>query len=326
MADGRTMGRVPVYFVLTPQFMMLDMAGPAEAFRVACAKGAPFDLHWVAPSEQVSSSLGLPVAGVSPLPSHLPEQALVMLCGVTQSIVNYALPEAQQVVNWLRATVGPQHQVASICSAALLLARAGLLNGRRCTTHFTLLERLRLQAPQARVEDDRIFVEDGSILTSAGVTAGIDLALYLIEQHAGPEIAQAVARHLVVYLRRSGQDPQLSPWLAHRNHMHPAVHKIQDVISGKPDRHWSLPELAEQVHMSVRNLTRLFRQHAGLGVVDYQQQIRVTFARQLLENPRHSVEKVAELAGFGSARDFRRVWAKFDPVPPGQRRQQLEVV
>src|SRR5439155_1994917 len=156
----------------------------------------------------------------------------------------------------------------------------------------------------------RIFVDAGAICTSAGITAGIDLALYLIEQYAGPGIAQTVARDLVVYLRRTGNDPQLSPWLAHRNHLHPTVHRVQDAISRAPERAWALSDLARRAHTSVRNLTRLFRQHTGTTIVLYQQRIRIAYARQLLENPRNSLERVAQRVGLSSARSVRRAWAK----------------
>ena len=116
----------------------------------------------------------------------------------------------------------------------------GLLSGRQCTTHHNLIETLRALAPDATVLDDRIFVEDGPLLTSAGITTGIDLALYLIEGHFGPELAAMVARRQVVFMRRSGRDPQLSPWLAYRNHLHPAVHRAQDAIAREPARRWSL--------------------------------------------------------------------------------------
>ena len=128
----------------------------------------------------------------------------------------------------------------------------------------------------------------------------------------------------MVYLRRTGSDPQLSPWLAYRNHLHPAVHRVQDALSRTPEREWALVELAALAHTSVRNLTRLFRQHAGTSIVDYQQRIRIAHARQLLENPRNSLERVAELVGLSSARSLRRVWAKVEGRSPGVARAALQ--
>ena len=202
--------------------------------------------------------------------------------------------------------------MASVCSGALLLARAGLLDGRQCTTHHTRTDLLRQFAPTAQVHENRLFVEDGPAVTSAGVTAGIDLGLYLVERYFGAPLAAEVARDLVVYMRRSGQDPQLSPWLAYRNHLHPAVHRAQDAIAKDPARRWRLDELAERAHVSPRHLARLFAEHTGIGVVEYQQRLRLTRAKELLGDARLSRERVAEMAGFSSARDLRRVWGKYE--------------
>lgn len=316
------MNHYPIYFVLTPQFLLLDYAGPAEAFRIAAGLGAPFDLHTISPAPTLTSSLGLDISNLAPLPESMPVNAMVFLCGVVKSAEHYQLAEAQTVVDWLKAISSPGLRVACICSATLLAARAGILNGRRCTTHHSLIDRLRQQAPLARVEDDRIFIEDGPVFSSAGITAGIDLALFLIEKLAGAPMAQEVARHMVIYLRRNGQDAQLSPWLAHRSHLHPNIHRVQDAISRAPEKHWRVADLAAIALMSERNLSRLFRQHTGVGMVEYQQSLRIAHAKNLLENPRHSIEKVAELAGFSSVRDFRRVWAKFEKTLPRQASKQ----
>jgi transcriptional regulator GlxA family with amidase domain len=209
----------------------------------------------------------------------------------------------------------PDTRLASICSGALLLAMAGRLDGLRCTTHHSLIADLQALAPRAQVQADRIFVHDGQVLTSAGITTGIDLALYIVEQAAGAALAAQVARRLVMYTRRGPHDPQLSPWLAHRNHMHPAVHRAQDAITQSlaqdPARRWSLPELAEVACVSPRHLSRLFMLHTGISVLDYQQQLRMARARELLaQQPALTQEQLAEACGFASARDFRRVWAK----------------
>lgn len=309
-----------VWFVLTPNVLMLDYAGPAEALRMAGEMGADLAIHTCAPVAQLRTSLGVELAGLAALPACLPPDSLVIVTGNACEAEDYARPEAQAVVAWLRTAMAPDTQLASICSGALLLAAAGLLDGRRCTTHHSLIDALRIAAPAAKVEENRVFVDDGPLLSSAGITTGIDLALYLIERHAGAELAARVARRLVVYQRRAGNDPQLSPWLAHRNHLHPAVHRAQDAIAQDPARSWSLDELAAQAHVSARHLTRLFAEHAGISVVGYQQRLRVARARELLDERQLSVERVAELAGFASARDFRRVWQRYEGGTPSMRR------
>lgn len=309
-----------VFFVVTPNVLLLDYAGPAEAMRMAADIGADMTVSTCAPVPEVSTSMGVSLAGLAPLPTRLPDDALVIVAGNAQEALDYARPEALAVIEWLRSLRGQSLRVASICSGALLLARSGWLGGRPCTTHHALLGLLREQAPTARVMDDRVFVDDGSVVTSAGITTGLDLALYLIEHRFGAELAASVARRLVMYARRGPNDPQLSPWLAHRNHLHPVVHKVQDAITRDPVRRWSLDELAALAHVGPRHLTRLFSRHAGVGVVAYQQQLRIARARQLLADPGLSIERVAEQCGFASARDFRRVWALHDAVPPAAHR------
>ncbi|WP_296509827.1 helix-turn-helix domain-containing protein [Rhodoferax sp.] len=305
-----------IYLVLTPNVLMLDYAGPAEALRMARDMGAALELHMCGPQPEIVTSLGTGLTGLQPLPAELPPHSLVLVVGNSNEAEDYATESARAVVRWLRTAPQADTRLASICSGALLLAQAGCLDGRHCTTHHTLIAELQALAPSAQVVADRIFVDDGRVLTSAGITTGIDLALYLIEQVAGPELAARVARRMVVYQRRGTHDPQMSPWLAHRNHMHPAVHRAQDAITREPQRDWSLADLAEVACVSPRHLTRLFGQHTGISVVVYQQQLRIARAKDLLSRQRLPVERVAGLCGFASARDLRRVWRKYEAGSP----------
>jgi len=202
-----------IWFVLTPGVLLLDYAGPAEALRMAAEMGAELNLHTVAPVACLRCSLGIELAGLAPLPDPLPSDSLVITVGNANEHEDYASAEARAVVAWLRTVARQDTRFASVCSGALLLADAGLLAGRGCTTHHALIDELGRRAPSARVEHNRVFVEDGPVVTSAGITTGIDLALYLVERHFGAPLAAAVARRLVMFLRRSGHDPQLSPWL-----------------------------------------------------------------------------------------------------------------
>jgi len=143
------------------------------------------------------------------------------------------------------------------------------------------------------------------VLTSAGISAGIDLALHLIATHLGAQAALDVAREMVVYFRRGGDDPQLSPWLRYRNHLHPAVHRAQNLMAAEPESAWQVEDVAAKAHISGRHLTRLFRQHLGISVRDYHEQLRIAVAQQRLQQGA-GIEKAALAAGFSSARQFRR--------------------
>ena len=164
--------------------------------------------------------------------------------------------------------------------------------------------------------ENRLYVADGNCCSSAGVTAGTDLMLHLVAELCTPAVALAVARHLVVYLRRSGSDPQLSPWLEGRNHIHHAVHRAQDAIAADPSRAWTLATLARIASTSPRHLSRLFNEHAGMGLPEYINRLRVSLARELIGQTRLDMERVAERSGFGSARQLRRAWRRSYATPP----------
>ncbi|MBS1174990.1 MAG: AraC family transcriptional regulator [Burkholderiaceae bacterium] len=186
-----------------------------------------------------------------------------------------------------------------------LLGEAGLLTGVKCTTHHNLLDDLRDQHPSAQVEANRVFVDDGAILTSAGVTAGFDVILYWLAQRFGTEVSLQVARHMNVYFRRTSHDAALSPWLIARSHMHPAVHRVQDAIAAAPDAAHDLMTLAKIACVSSRHLTRVFKQHTGMTVHDYQIALRHALFEQWRAQGL-SQEKAAIAAGFSSANAWRR--------------------
>lgn len=321
---------IPVVVVLPPHTLLLDVAGPIEALRKAnvVQDRVRFDVRYVGPSQEVMSSIGLTLAAIEPLPEHVPEGALLVLSG------DAAQPMAagpardpggdnDRIVTWLRRAVRPGITLVSICSGALLAARAGLLDGYECTTHFGCTAELAEIAPGARIVENRLFVEDRDRFTSAGITAGIDLMLHLIGRLIDPACAVTVARYLVVYLRRGGADPQMSPWLEGRNHIHPAVHRAQDAISAEPARAWSLEALAKLAGASPRHLSRLFNEHAGMSVPDYLNRLRVALAQELLTHTRLDMERVAERAGYASSRQLRRAWSRFHPTAPREARRPI---
>jgi transcriptional regulator GlxA family with amidase domain len=199
------------------------------------------------------------------------------------------------------------HRLVTICSGALLAAQAGLLDRRHCTTHHDLLDQLRRLAPRALVEDNRVFVLDGPVASSAGITAGIDLALHLVAEECGEPLAAAVAKDMVVYLRRSPRDPELSPFLVYRSHLHPVVHRVQDAVNQTPEQDWTMADLATTGHVTPRHLLRLFVEHLGISPLHYLQSIRLAYARQALERGA-SVTQAAESAGFTSDLQLRRTW------------------
>ncbi len=318
---------IDVLFVIVPHALLLDIAGPAEALRLVnlrCEqRNQPprFRLRFAGPVTQPRTSVGLALAELEPLPRVLegptwvvvPGQPSAQLRNVTRPIIDTAkwLNATLRASLLERATRGAEsrNRLVTICSGTLLAARAGLADQRQCTTHHDLLEELHRLAPRAQVVDNRVFVIDGPLASSAGITAGIDLMLHLIADECGEAMAAGVAEDMVVYLRRSSNDPEMSPFLAHRRHLHGAVHKVQNAISAEPERDWDMASMAAIGHVTERHLLRLFLTNAGVSPLNYLRAIRLEIARESMEHGA-SVSRAAEKAGFTSSLQLRRAWSR----------------
>lgn len=327
------MRRIEVYVVLPPRLTLLDIAGPMEVLRRANIEQTDlyFAVRYIGASSTILTSIGIPVSSIDPLPATLPEDAMVVLAGDVDEVMTRsgrtdsgtskidAIHQAT-IVKWLRGAVRPGHKLISICSGALIAGQAGLLDGYSCTTHYACCEELAALAPKAKVLDNRLYVEDRDRYSSAGIMAGVDLMLHIVGRLTNESCSAAIARYLVVYLRRGGADPQLSPWLEGRNHIHPTVHRVQDAISHDPAKAWNLNGLARIAGSSNRHLSRLFHKHAGMSITDYRNRLRVTLAHELISQTHLDIEHVAERAGFGSTRQLRRAWRRQYGTTPRQSR------
>ncbi|NLS18413.1 helix-turn-helix domain-containing protein [Rhizobium sp. P40RR-XXII] len=316
---------IPVYVLLPPYTLLMDVAGPVEVLRRANIEqdDVLFDYQFIAAQSAQTTSVGLMLADLKPLPDHIPDGAYVILSGsiTPPDDAEDIEPELAKLASWLRGAIRPGITLVTICSGAVLAARAGLMDGYACTTHAACLDEVREHAPTARVLDNRLYVEDRDRYSSAGITTGTDLMLHLASKLTSPVTALTIARHMVVYMRRTGAEPQLSPWLSGRNHVHPAIHRVQDAIMADPAHGWSLSELSGIGAMSARHISRLFQEHAGLSVTAYVNLMRVTLARDVLANSRLDMEGVAEKSGFASPRHMRRVWSKYNALPPSHYRR-----
>ena len=334
IVNNQEMRRIPVFVVLPPRLLLLDIAGPLEVLRQAgrVQSKVRFDVRYIGPSPELLTSIGITLAAIEPLPDVLPPDPWIVLAGDVENVMlcrggtgpgKSRKDEADEeaIVAWLARTIRPGHKLISICTGALMAARAGLLDGHACTTHHLSCAELAAIAPKARVLENRLYVEDSERYSSAGITAGIDLMLHLVHQCTDQSCAIAVARYLVVYLRRSGADPQLSPWLEGRNHIHPVVHRLQDTIASDVTKSWTLSRLAKIAGASNRHLSRLFHEHAGMTIAEYSNRLRIAFAQELLRETNLDMEHVAEQAGFSSPRQLRRAWRKVHKTPPREARE-----
>jgi transcriptional regulator GlxA family with amidase domain len=289
-----------VVFVLTPQLHLLDLAGPAQVF--ATADG--YELSYVAATPALPTWQGIWLQASLQWPD-LDTDDLVLVPGWRDGHD----PPPAELLDRVVAHHAAGGTVGSVCAGARALGRAGLLDGRRCTTHHDLQDRLARDHPKATVIRDVLYVSDDRVVTSAGIASGIDLALHLVALRQGPAVAARVAREMVVYARRNGDAQQASAMLRHRAHLSDVVHRVQDRIDAHFASTLPLADLAAGAGVSERTLTRLFETATGRTPLRYQQLLRVERAEYLIGHGT-TVEAAARAVGFGDARMLRRLRAR----------------
>jgi transcriptional regulator GlxA family with amidase domain len=295
-----------------PAVQLLDVAGPLQVFTTAnelAARVGQAPLYAprvVAAGDPVvtaSAGLGLVAAPLSPKRTALDTLLVAGGAGVQAAAADPV------VLNWLRARAKRARRIASVCTGAFLLAASGLLNGRRATTHWMYCDELARRYPAIRVEPDPIFLRDGAIWTSAGVTAGIDLALALVEEDAGRALALAVARHLVMFLKRPGGQAQFSMVLSLQG-AEDRFGALHNWMVGRLGDDLSLPALARKAGMSERSFSRHYAEATGITPARAVERLRVEVARRLLSDTRLPVKRIAARCGFGSEETLRRSFAR----------------
>ncbi|MEU7752269.1 DJ-1/PfpI family protein [Micromonospora sp. NPDC049171] len=285
---------------------LLDIAGPAEVFKEANRFGADYRIMLLSPTgADVTSSLGVRLA-VDGAVSSKPAFDTLLVAGSDHYPRAHVPADLADAARLPAAAAG---RVASICTGAFVLAAAGILDGKRATTHWQVAHELAVRCPTCRVEPDAIYVRDGTTYTSAGVTAGIDLALALVEEDHGPGLTRDVARALVVYMQRAGGQSQFSAPLQGPPPRSPALRRITDVVTANPRADHSLGALAKHLNVSTRQLTRLFHDELSTTPARYVENIRFDLARAMLDQG-HSATQAATLAGFPSYESMRRVFAR----------------
>ena len=300
----------------------LDVTGPAEAFSIATRYfGADYEIELVTPDGAAARSpSGLSLNADRAMSDVAGQIGTLLVAGGSGA---FAAAKEERVVDWARAAATRSDRVASVCTGAFVLAAAGLLDGRRATTHWDSCERLAERHPQITVEPDPIFVRDGNVFTSAGVTAGMDLALALIEDDHGPEAALRTAQALVLYVRRPGGQSQFSAQLRAAPARREPLRDVQSHIAEQPNADLSVPALAALAHMSERNFARAFRAETGMTPAAYVEVTRVERARRELETTDLPVEAVAALCGFGTVETMRRAFARRVGVNPSAYRERF---
>jgi transcriptional regulator GlxA family with amidase domain len=305
-AAGRVPGRRVVAVLAFDGVQLLDVTGPAEVLTTAGSFGARYDVRIVSPTgHDVRTSSGVRL-GVDGAPDVLPRRIDTLIVPGRRDWRGAVADAA--LVALAGELAARARRTASVCAGAFVLAAAGLLDGRTAATHWELAADLAAAFPRVDVRADPLFVRDGTVVTSAGVSAGIDLALSLVEEDHGPDTARETARQLVVFMARPGGQSQFSARLVTRHADDSAVRHVMDAVTSDPAGDHDLHALARCAGLSPRHLGRLFRSRTGMTPGQYVEAVRTEAAQALLEGDAHSVEEVARLAGFGSSETLRRVF------------------
>jgi transcriptional regulator GlxA family with amidase domain len=312
----------PLVFVGFDGVQSLDISGPWEVFNtVGLIAGRTPELRLLTPGgREIRANSGLRLAADGDVDGYDGEIGTLVVpggLGVRDAIRD------PDLVTAVRELAGRARRVAGVCTGAFLLAEAGLLDGRRATTHWASCDRLAERHPEVSVEPDAIFVRDGDVVTSAGVTAGIDLALALAEEDHGPGPALQAARMLVVYARRPGGQAQFSVQLEHQLAEQAPIRELQGWIAEHLDGDLSVGTLAARVHLSERQFARVFRREIGATPADYVERLRVERARSVLETDRVPLEAVAARCGFAGAEVMRRAFQRRLGISPSEYRNRF---
>lgn len=317
-------------FLAADGTQVLDLAGPLQVFaRAGELFARQFPQHppayrttvvGVRRDRAIQTSCGLGFSADRYFARYTGDVHTLLVVGGTQ-LENEAPPQGS--VRWVREMSEKAERVVSICTGVFLLAAAGLLEGKRVTTHWKYCEQLAARHPEVQVDPDPIFVRDGRIYTSAGVTAGMDLALSLVEQDLGAQIALDVARELVLFLRRPGGQSQFSAALTFDRSTSSRIRELQNYILNNLPADLSVTALADRAAMSPRHFARIFLQETEVTPAKYVQEVRVEAARRKLELSSASLDEIAAMCGFGSADSLRRQFAQAVGINPSEYRERF---
>jgi transcriptional regulator GlxA family with amidase domain len=319
-----------VAFVAGPGTEILDLVGPLQVFARAAdifAKqdpGAPpiYSVEVISTSPQRSfvTNCGLRITAHKTFREVRGKIDTMLVAG--GSAIEHDETNIE-VVRWLRKIAGRIRRIGSVCTGAMLLARAGLLDGRQATTHWNWCEILIKRAPRANIDPNPIFVRDGNVYTSAGVTAGMDLALALVEEDHGSALALQVARNLVLYLRRPGGQSQFSAALSLQLTDRKPLRELESWVLDNLNKPLTVPVLAQRVAMSPRNFARVFTKEMKTTPAKFVERLRVEAARRRLEESQNSMETIAGECGFGNVNSMRNVFQRALEIAPGQYRRHF---
>lgn len=317
-----------IVILTPPNGSILDVAGPLEVFSKTTdhirtyvpTLNASYTTHVLSirSTKVVTTSSGLPIITEGGIESINYRVDTILVAGNAPKDM---IPK--KIFNWLRERSKTTRRIGSICAGAFILAEAGVLDGKRATTHWRVCEKLAKSYPGIKVESDPIFVKDGNVYTSAGISTGMDLSLALVEDDFGREVALSVARQLVLYLKRPGNQSQFSVMLTNQETDYQPIREIQDWIIDHLDEELTVELLAEKVSMSPRNFARVFLRESGITPAKYIEKLRLETARRRLEETSLTLDEISNECGLGGADALRRLFLRHMKTTPSEYRRNF---
>jgi transcriptional regulator GlxA family with amidase domain len=309
-----------IVFLLFPHVHLLDLAGPAQVFYEASQLGgSKYQLSYCAGQQEISAEQQLTFTSLKKF-SELSLRPGDLICIPGLDFVSFQLGKIDdtimEVKSWLREQKRKGVFLSSICSGALILAKAGLLDRVQCTTHWKCLDYLKGTFPKVKVRENRLYCFDQGVFTSAGMTAGIDMALALVEQWDSPLVAAKVAQEMVINIRRADSVEQRNLFLDFKNHFNPDVYKAQEILAAQLSSSFTIDDLARTLNLSSRHLARLFKDHTGETIQAYRDRVRIDLGEQLLRHSEKSIKEISIECGFENSRQFSRLWKKYKNAAP----------
>ncbi|WP_310557040.1 DJ-1/PfpI family protein [Flavobacterium sp.] len=297
-----------IIFIIPPSVELLDLAGPVQVFTEAKFYGFETSIEFYSFQADTVSAVGLPFGKIENYKkAKLQENDFIFIPGIHFESLQRHISTEKEFFKWLAECSKRKINICSVCNAAFVLGEAGLLDNKECTTHWRRIDLLQTLYPKTKVLTDVLFAKSGNIYTSAGISAGIDLALSILEELTDPLFVNKVARGLVVYHRRSSKHTQQSIYLDYRNHINPKIHQAQDFLIENIASEISIEKLGAIVNMSPRNLSRVFKDTTEITIVEYLTKLRIEKAKTLKNNPEFTIEYIASECGYKSARQLQRI-------------------
>ena len=325
-----------ITMLVYPNYLLIDAIGPTEVFnftnaalqqmgRISLSESV-YTVSIVAEQKgPVKSSSGISLVADMSYEEIKNDIDTLMVAGATHVSYLDAAKNDLKLLSWLTQMMPKVRRMVSICTGALILAEAGLLDGRKATTHWLYCDQLALRHKSIRVEPDKIFVRDGSVYSSGGVTAGIDLALNLVEEDWGWEVAANVARGMLIFMRRPGGQSQFSSYVFNEAKTRKDFRELQAWIISNPHRDLGVEQLAERMSMSPRNFSRLFCQEIGVTPAKFVEGVRMEAARNMMLQTDLPMEAIAVQCGFGSAEQMRRTFQRLLKTTPQEHRSLFKM-